>query len=706
HGSIDPVSFLREKTAEREAMRAKTHTWVFVTEPNVKNGAGGLRDLHQVLWLLGVMHHVDGPMTPPQLEAIGVLSSSETAMLMDALDFLLRVRNWLHLTVRKREETLMREYHERIATDLGFTGDGRTGVAAFFKRFYDVTAFVYRFAVLVEQQLLDKRVTLNDEFYAENQRLYVRTPKLLERNPQVIMTAFELAQRYGFELSVELRESIRTALNNADVQLCTADGAGRIFMRILEQPNCHTVLEEMVELGVLQAFVPELGRAMTFVPANRAHELTVGAHCLQTVANIADLERTAGRAESLLGEVWREVTDRGTLLLAALLHDLGKVASESEHCEVGAQIAAQIADRIGLDSDRRNSLIFLVRNHLLLLRTARLYDTQDEETIAQVAEQVGDAQLLRMLYLLSYADARAVSNQTFTEIEAELLDLLFINVNRYLQERSGEALREAARERWAHVSRRLKRVGVRVPRMEELAASLPTGYLLNTPPETIAEHLQLIQQVHENGRPVIVLHNDLGVNFTEMTVCAYDDPEPGMLSKICGTLYAHDVDIRMAQVFTVDSPCWQAGVAEESKHRIVVDTLRIRTKWGQVSEARGERIRNTLEQVLTGQLTVAQLLAEAGMPTDVPVRLHEVRISNDISKTRTVIYIRADDRKGLLYCITTAIATLGLDIITAKIATWRDVAEDSFYVIDRAGNKVPNEDIPRLEGKLKELLQR
>ena len=690
--TIDVVAFVCDKVAERSSARESV---IYSTEPNIKLGTGMLRDALQTLWLLSVVNKLHPPV-PKKLCDAGVLQRNEAKMLEEAIDFYLKVRNWLHIHCGRREEVLLREYQAQIAHDFGFEGDEKSRINAFFERLYGYAEAVNSLARGVEETALEMKVEVDEHFYAEHKQLYAKGEDALLRKPKLLLVAFQHAQRYRLKLSHELKSKIRYAVSNAGNALLKVNGCGKELMRILEQPLHQDTIKEMVELGVLQAFIPELERAMKFVPSNRAHELTVGAHCVRTLMNLIELELKSTNSETLMGEVWKEVTDKGILRLSALLHDLGKVVSEDErgHCEAGASIASEVAEAMGLDLESKNLVVSLVRNHMLLLRTARLHDIQDESVLSKLANEIRDVSVLRMLYLLSYADAQAVSKQTFTELEKELLDMLFINLHRYMVQRTEVSVPTDVSEQWSHLSWRLKKRGLTQKQLEIATSLFPPGYLLNMPLEVIAERLQMVERLFETQKPVIVLHNEKGADFSELSICTYDDPTPGLLSKICGVLYAKDVDIRMAHVLTASMS------TSYGKRDIVLDTLYIRTRYGQVSDAKARQTRETLERVLSGEISVDEVLTEAGFETDFPVNVLHLSISNAISKGCTVIHIKADDRRGLLFRITKAISSLGLDILMAKINTWRDVAEDSFYVVVRGGGKIPDDALRWFETEL------
>jgi [protein-PII] uridylyltransferase len=221
--------------------------------------------------------------------------------------------------------------------------------------------------------------------------------------------------------------------------------------------------------------------------------------------------------------------------------------------------------------------------------------------------------------------------------------------------------------------------------------------VLNTPLGEISRHARFLEQLQATGRPVIDFEQEpasgqAGSDFTEMTVCTYDDPQPGLLSKMAGTLFANEVDISSARVFTSSSP-----------RPVALDTLWISVRRQPVSEARASRIEQDLLQVLSGQLSVQELVRQRTNP---PEKLEPERLEarNDLSEDHTVIELVAGDRRGLLYLTTAVLSRLGLDIHTANIATWQGKADDTYYVTVRGGAKVPDQELEALCEKVRVLL--
>jgi [protein-PII] uridylyltransferase len=218
--------------------------------------------------------------------------------------------------------------------------------------------------------------------------------------------------------------------------------------------------------------------------------------------------------------------------------------------------------------------------------------------------------------------------------------------------------------------------------------AMPASYILNTPLDEIALHLQLLTRL-DSEHPVVDIYNRPGDDYSELTICTYDDPRPGMLAKITGVLYGCNVDIHKAQVFTM-----------ERDIPVVLDTLWIRSGGHQVSEARAGRIRTALKKVLTGESSIEQFLGTAGKHPPDGIPLDSVRLHNDLSEEHTVVHVVARDLQGLLYLMTRALSRCGMHIHSAKVATWNARAENNFYVTTLAGGQIRLEELAQWQETL------
>jgi [protein-PII] uridylyltransferase len=217
---------------------------------------------------------------------------------------------------------------------------------------------------------------------------------------------------------------------------------------------------------------------------------------------------------------------------------------------------------------------------------------------------------------------------------------------------------------------------------------MPASYVLNTPLDEIVFHIQLLERLGSE-RIVLDIYNRPGDDYSELTVCTHDDPQPGMLAKITGVLYACDSDIHKAQVFTL-----------EKAQPVVLDTLWVRSGGMPLSENRAARVRAGLKEVLSGSRSVDQFLKRAGKSTPESIVLDSVDLRNDLSEEHTVVHIIARDLQGLLYHMTRTLSRSGLHIHSARVATWNARAENNFYVTTLTGGQIPTAELGRWREQL------
>jgi len=435
--------------------------------------------------------------------------------------------------------------------------------------------------------------------------------------------------------------------------------------------------------------MPEFERIYCKVQHDVYHIYTVDTHTLFAVDEIARLWRGEHRDTlPLLSQLSLEVDKRWLLLLAVLLHDVGK-GGGGGHAEVGAELSRTIARRMGLSKEDSERLQFLVRNHLLLAHIAQRRDLHDERMIIQFARQMEKSENLKMLYLLTYADIKAVGPEVWTEWKALLLQELYEKAFQVLER--GDFKLEASGDRVKRVKRAIFELlsdDYPAQLIKDELQALTTRHLLSYAPEVIAGHVRTLLALPDN-LVVLKLSHETDKGYTNCTVCAYD--VPGLFSMITGVMAANGMNILGAQIHT-------------NTNEKVLDILQVNSPQGFVitEETRWERFEKDLRQVLEGKVRVSALVAKRHRPSiltekakpTVPAR---VEIDNEVSSEYTVIDIYAHDQIGLLYSITSTLTRLGLYIGVSKISTKVDQVADVFYVKDIFGQKLSD------PGKLEEI---
>lgn len=699
-----PAAFVRQKLAERAAARAKHGETLYRIEPEVREGPGGLRDLHLAEWLAAVSFPSTRGDVWAQLQRLGAVSRRDVQQVSAARDFLLSVRTWMHWHAGRSADLLVRERQEGAAVALQFQDDAHAShVERFMERYYEHAENTRRVSGFVYERCLNERLSLSDELVCAGGELLPAYPWVSVGSPHFLVEVAQHYQEHGLEPGYELRRMIAQQVESISPLGKDPDAADRfvaLFRAVRSpapaegdrapgaRPGVHATLRLLADLGVLQRLLPEFGQACRRVPFDQVHRHTVGYHSLETVRSLESLRHTTEEPLQEFRRIWAAIDEPELMYLAALLHDIGKLAAPTQsHSEAGARMARAIGERLHLAAPGLRSVELLVRHHLLMSETAQLRDVTLDRTIQDFTAAIDSMGLLNMLMLLTCADMEATG--VLSPMKIRFLEQLYFRAEQVLSGALPAPSVPAEQRFRSRLSRRLSAANLSTEQIREHTEGMPVSYLLNTRPEQIALHIRMVEALRQNG-PVVEFDSELGREITTIHLCTLDRPEPGLLSQIAGVLYAHEVSVHGAQVFTRDT-----------RPAIALDTL-----W---ADCHGHGIpplkRLELEQDLVATLKggdVEALIARCRKQLPPPVLPPEVRINNDLAEDSTVVEIKASNQPALLYRITRAMAALGWNIESARISTRGDVARDAFYVTDRGGGKVEDDDSRLAEAFIEE----
>ena len=682
---LSPLELMLEIEQLEARRRREGAAAIYAVEPNLKEGRGSLRDLHRARWIYKLLLGVNDDELFPALAHRGLMTAVRIREIEDAAEWFWRARNWLHLSAGKRSDVLINNYQDRIAHDLGAI-PAQDWLAQHFARAETLALF------------LDAAVRHCLAGPIELGGVRLESGSLCRQgvngrpDPACALKLLQLSQRYHLPISLADLQELENSYQAAVQVTAPAGDECWAFLGILrESREVAATLRSLVRYGLMDRFIDGFARIMRYVPPDPAHRYTVGEHSLKMIEYLENLRSAAGKGEERFSELIAQCSHFDVLCLAALLHDAGKLLPGADHCEAALGICARVGARLRLPPEKQEIMDLLVGQHLLLVRTGRLHDLKAPAIIQNVAEKVRTVEALRHLYLFTYVDTRAVAEKNWTSMDHRNLEELFGKVQDLLTGKSQEESdAEKVEGRIGEIRHSIARSGE--PQSDEAVRrhceSMPASYILNTPLDEIAFHIKLLAGL-EAEKVVLDLYNRPGDDYSELTVCAFDDPQPGMLAKIAGVLYGCDADIQRAQVFTLDL-----------QRPVVLDTLWIRAAGSQVSESRGRRMLTALKEVLTGQRTVEQLLQNMGKKPPAGIPLDSVDLHNDISEEHTVVHVIARDLQGLLYLMTRALSRSGLDIHAARVATWAARAENNFYVTTLHGKQIPDEELPHWQESL------
>jgi [protein-PII] uridylyltransferase len=699
----NPNDLIAALAAENKARHERFGAALYVLEPNLKMGIGALRDLSTALWAASVRWHPPRPGVDPEgaeelianLAQMGHLTRRQGEVLRGARDFQLRVRTLVQLQANRRFDQLTFEIQEGIAPRLypdARPHDGeRSAVAPAVEELMRDYYLHARAVVQVTDHLLDSaRVParrkprireVDASFITFNGELAIKDPRLFADRPSEMVRLFRVAVAERLAVYAHTRELAAETIARDPATLAGDPRAHRLLLDALldlrdsAQPSA---LEVMHQLGILSALMPEWAPCTARVQHDLYHVYTVDQHQLYAVAMQKRLARGELAVEHPLAtDLWKEVKRPAPLLLATLLHDVGKPLGKG-HAEKGAVVARHVARTLGMSDADGELAEFLVRQHLTMSHLSQRRDLADPEVIDRFAERVLDDEHLVHLYLLTLCDTAMTAPDNLSAWKDGLLRDLLLRTRAHFR---GEAPLEVGGD--SEQSARTKIVQLvaeDVPDARTVVDGIDPRLLVQLTPRQAARHVKLLGTARGKQPPVAVeVHCFPMKGHSELAVVAPD--APGVLASIAGALTANRVDVLGAVLGHVDLP---------NMHRLVLDLFYVRDLKGEAitdDDPRWAKLAADLRALLAGTpdaTAAAELIArrrpKSGLPRRVtPAVATEIRLHDD-STQATIIEVFTRDRVGVLYAITQTLADLGLDISLAKVSTEGEKAADVFYV--------------------------
>ncbi|MEO1599691.1 MAG: [protein-PII] uridylyltransferase [Pseudomonadota bacterium] len=688
--------FVEAKLAERDTRHEKHGGSRYLLEPNIKEGKGGLRDLQTLHWVSKYLH---GCETAWDLVDRNIFLHEEVQRFANAAKFIWAVRCHLHDLAGRAQDHLTFDRQIEIAERMGFrNGGGRQAVEhfmhAYFRHAKNVGDLTRIFSAALEAQhakkpprlsALLRGLSLRPEsesdgpFRVQDGRLTVVHDRVFVDAPVNLLRIFHEAARLDARIHPVAMRLVTQSLDLIDDGLRRDPEANRLFLEMLtDRDHAEWLLRLLNETDVLGRFIPEFGRIVAMMQFNMYHSYTVDEHTIRTIGILAKIERQEADDEHpVASEIARSGFDRRVLYVALLMHDIGK-GTGRDHSEFGAEIAAKLCPRLGLDAAETESVVWLVRHHLLMSDVAQKRDISDPITVRDFAGIVQSPARLRHLLILTVCDIRGVGPGVWNNWKAQLLRALFWDTRDLLtgapqHERTHrvtaaiEALAPALAD-WPDEARD-----------RELARHYP-HYWLGLDTDTQQIFAEMARACNEADPRPEMLTRFMGAEERDATkACLYMADHPGLFNRLAGALALVGADIKDARTYTTSD-----GMA--------CSVFWIQDAEGQpFEETRLERLQRSIERTLRGELVAREAIREKDRvrPRErsftVPTRIH---FDNEGSELYTIIEVNARDRLGLLHALTRTLAGLNLNIFAAIIATYGEHAVDVFYVKDLFGLKV------------------
>lgn len=728
----DPTSYVRFRLKDQAERRKKYGDTVYLQEPDIKNGVGGLRDYQNILWMARIRL---GEGSLDALERKFYLTAQERKSLENAYSFLLRVRNELHFESTRATDLLNLEKQPRIAWALGYRRhDIFRRVEWFMRDYYSHASTIIKLSRLLEQRLAmtgmpgKERLTMLDVIRSrqidrsKHQDGFIRREDVLsfehigvfKEDPARLIRVFRYAQQYNASMDIELQMLISNSVQLLTPRIIREDSLNRSFRSILqERGNVYTTLLLMHELGVLGRFIPPFGELNCLVQHEYYHRYTADIHVLNTINQLDRVFRKEGPLASPYHDAIRHAETPALLYLTLLLHDLGKSDGIKDHCERGAELATPILKRLGVDQTHQELVLFIIKNHLEMARFWQRYDVDDPRTIATFAELVDNEEALRHLFVHTYCDAKGTAEQLWNDYKDQLHRQLYNSTFDLLHDE--EAVRRQTKEHIEMIHKELVAKDLPDIPADQIEAHfnlLPERYFMHSNQEEIELHLRMIcrllSQITEADSvgslvPIIDWRNDTDQGISIVNVVTWD--RAGLFFKLAGALTVAGVSILSTKAIS------------RGDH-ITIDTFYVIDPEGGV--VTNEQAKEIFERELTGALLnnkelmpdIQERAKEASRSkrysTDTQLRAPippVVDIYHELSLERTIVEVQTNDHIGLLYQLSKAIFDHGFDITFARISTERTAALDTFYIEPiEPGDKTDTTSLISLRNSLNQII--
>src|ERR1700761_1093808 len=691
--------FVAAKLAEREERHRRAGQSRYLVEPNVKDGKGGLRDLHTLFWIAKYVYRVHDT---DELLDRGVFDAQEYRTFRRCADFLWSVRCNLHFFAGRAEERLSFDMQREIAVRLGYTSHpGMQDVERFMKHYFLIAKEVGDLPALLCAKLEDeqakpvpvlsrmvarfrpstvrRRVPDSDDFIIDNNRINLAAPDVFKHDPVNMIRIFRLAQKNNLAFHPDAMRTVTRSLALINTQLRENPEANRLFMEILTSNDAEVVLRRMNETGVLGHFIRAFGKIVSMMQFNMYHHYTVDEHLIRCVGYLQDIERGGNEEFTVASDLMRKIRPehRAVIYITVLLHDIAKGRPE-DHSIAGAKVARRLCPRLGFSQADTELVAWLIEEHLVMSTVAQSRDLSDRKTIENFAAVVQSVEQMKLLTILTTADIRGVGPGVWNGWKAQLLRTLYYETEPVLTGGFSEVNRA---QRIAVAQSEFRAAFTEWPAQElnaYVARHYP-AYWLKVDLARKIRHARCLRASEQAGHKLAInVGFDEARGVTELTILAVD--HPWLLSIIAGACASAGANIVDAQIYTTTD-----GRA--------LDTIAITREYDRDEDEgrRATRIGEMIEDVLEGKLrlpeAVARRNARSGKVKPFVVE-PEVSLNNQWSDRYTVIEVSGLDRPGLLYQLTTALSKLNLNIASAHVATFGERARDVFYVTDLLGAQI------------------
>ena len=685
------LKFVEAKLVESELRHKRFGGSRYVVEPNVKDGKGGLRDLHTLIWISKFAYKVD---SVSKLINMGALSKKEAASFAESQRFLLSVRCHLHYRAFREDDRLAMDAQLDLAKTMNFKNTiTQKDVERFMKRYFLATKTVGSltriFCAAIETEF-NKPLRLSflsfkkkEDVYPfdiELGRLFVKNKEVLSENPVNIIKLFNISHNKNIDIHPKTLRYLTSLQRLINHEVRHDFDANKMFLDILTSDKDSTrTLRLMNESNILGKFIPEFQKIVGLMQFDMYHSYTVDEHTIFTISNLYSLKNGEFKNFApLASKVILEISSKKCLFVAMLLHDIAK-GRKGDHSENGALIASVVCPRLGLSKEETKTVEWLILYHLLMSKTAFRYELGDARVIKSFVDKVKSVERLKLLLVLTVADIKGVGPEIWNDWKGSLITELYSKSFDMLQKDNVNELIKTPKKSFENF---LVENGLTNSDAKQYCSYYYDNYWEIFKLSRIINHYEIFRNMYKDSKKFKVhLFDESKLKATELLVIAPD--HHGLFSLISGLVSASGYDVVNAKIITRSD-----GYA--------LDTFFIQNKNRQpiIEEHSKKKLLKVISQGLEGNFNVEKALNKRW--EEIPARFRAIKaptrviIDNNMSDEYSILEIKCKNAPGVLYRITKVITSLGLQINTANVSTYGDRVVDIFYIKDAFGLKIDN----------------
>lgn len=699
----DPHEFILKCIDAQKQRHEKHDMTVFLQEPNIKNGVGGLRDYQNILWLARAKFRKAAFSV---LEENHLISPIERSKLKKANEFLLRVRNELHFQTQRSADLLYMEQQVYVALNLGYKSMNIFSIVEQFMQDYYKhannihkinTLLIERLLVLLEgqeqkfslqtlissvAQIPEKHV---DGFILSNAILIQQNEHVFQEDPIRLIRVFRHCQQFQATLHPELKSLIEKSLYLITPVVINHPDASRAFRSLLQSiGEVYVILSQMHDLGVLAKFIPEFEKITFLVQHEFYQRFTTDEHTLKSIEQLDLIFNSNQKDIKSYAIAIRETMLPSLLYLVLLFHDIGKSQGNVYHPQNSAKIAKLVLSRLGISEKQQESVLFLIKNHLSMMKTWQRFDVDDPDVYITFAGSLKDPEILKYLYVLTYCDAKATNFDIWNSYKDILHSKLYKNTLNVFSQQSSDNVEDRKRQKKEAYLDLFRQENPHFDdkMIEDVIRMHPDKYFMLSSLDEMSLHMDLVERLQSDIlkadcagslMPVVHWKHDINQSLTIVTIVTW--ARPGLFASIAGAFAASGLSVISAKAFT-------------RSDKIVIDTFFV------IEADTWKNSQKNLKKIFESKLNNIIVNDENPMPDILALqkkisrspRLSSNKIGtsidvyHEIALKRTIVEVQTIDEIGLLYRIALSISNHGFDIFYAKINTEHGSAIDTFHI--------------------------